>query len=108
VNLLQRLRKLADKIALKQKRLKWMPADRAISLMRLRPNGGQAAAKSGQETELFDLISIRLKHLYVVPANLSGLRRRCDEPEANWWHPCFATYTAWGRIWIFARRREGK
>jgi hypothetical protein len=63
-----------------------MPADRAISLMRLRPNGGQATAKLRQETRLFNLISFKLKHLHVMFANLSGLRQRCDEPKAKWRH----------------------
>jgi hypothetical protein len=44
----------ADKIALKLKRLSCMPADLAISLTRMRPNGGQARAKPWQETGLFD------------------------------------------------------
>jgi hypothetical protein len=40
-----------------------MCADRAISLTRLRPNGGKAAAKLRRETKVFGLISIKLKYL---------------------------------------------
>jgi hypothetical protein len=76
----------ADKIALKSKRLSRMRANRAISLMRLRPNGGKAAAKPGGETGLFGLISIRLKYLLVILANLSVLRNRCDELAAKFGH----------------------
>jgi hypothetical protein len=54
--------------------------------MRLRPNGGQATAKLRQETRLFDLISIKLKYLHVMFANLSVLRQRCGEPRAKWRH----------------------
>jgi hypothetical protein len=64
-----------------------MRAGRAISLTPLRPNGGQARAKPRQETGLFDRVSSKLKYLHVIFAHLSGLRRRCDEPKANWWHP---------------------
>jgi hypothetical protein len=60
-----------------------MPVDCAISLMRLRPNGGKARAKARQESRLFDLISIKLKYLHVILANLSVLRQRCDEPRAK-------------------------
>jgi hypothetical protein len=54
--------------------------------MRLRPNGGQAAAKLRRETRLFELISIKLNYLHVMLANLSVLRQRCDEPKAKWGH----------------------
>jgi hypothetical protein len=62
-----------------------MRADRAISLTRLRPNGGRAAAKLRQEARLFHRVSSKLKYLHVMFANLSGLRRRCDELKANRW-----------------------
>jgi hypothetical protein len=55
-------------------------------LIRLRPNGDQATAKPRHETGLFGLISIPLKHLWIVLANLSALRQRCDEPRAKWRH----------------------
>jgi hypothetical protein len=73
----------ADKIALQLKCLSFMLPDRAISLTPLRPNGGQARAKSWQETGVFDLIPRRLKYLHVIFANLSGLRRRRGEPRAK-------------------------
>jgi hypothetical protein len=60
-----------------------MRADRAISLMRLRPNGDQARAKLRQQTLLFERASSKLKGLDVVLANLSGLRQRCGEPTAE-------------------------
>jgi len=82
-NLLQRLGNAEDKIAMQMKRLRRMPADRAISLMRLRPNGGQATAKLRRETRLFNLISFKLKYLHVVFASLNRLRQRCDEPRAK-------------------------
>jgi hypothetical protein len=63
-----------------------MRADFAISLTRLRPNRGRATANLRQETRFFSLISIKLKHLHVVFANLNVLRRRCDEPWAKWRH----------------------
>ena len=52
----------------------------------LGPNGGQATAKRRQQSRFFSLISIKLKHLHVMFANLSGLRQRCDEPGAKWRH----------------------
>jgi hypothetical protein len=76
----------ADKIPLQLKHLTRMPGDYAISLTRLRPNGGHATAKLRREARLFDLISIKLKYLHVMLANLSVLRRRCDEPKAKWGH----------------------
>jgi hypothetical protein len=63
-----------------------MRADRAISLIRLRPNGGRARARLRQEIRLFDLISIKLKYLTVPLAYLNGLRQRCDEPGTKWGH----------------------
>jgi hypothetical protein len=86
VNLQPRLRKAADQIALNSKRLSCMPADFAISLTRLRPNGGQATAKLGQETGVLDGVSSKLKYLPVIFVNLSGLRQRCDEPRAESGH----------------------
>jgi hypothetical protein len=63
-----------------------MPADCAISLMRLRPNGGQPTAKLRQEATLFDRVSSKVKYLHVIFVHLSGLRRRCGEPGAKWRH----------------------
>jgi hypothetical protein len=63
-----------------------MRDDCAISLTRLRPNGGQATAKLRQETRLFDRACSKLKYLHVIFANLSALRQRCDEPRAKWRH----------------------
>jgi hypothetical protein len=60
-----------------------MRADRAIPLMRLRPNGGKATAKLRREARLFELISIKLKYLQVILASLSVLRKRCGEPAAK-------------------------
>jgi hypothetical protein len=60
-----------------------MRADRAISLTRLGPNRDQARAKPRQVTEFFSLISIKLKYLHLMFANLNGLRQRCDEPRAK-------------------------
>jgi hypothetical protein len=60
-----------------------MPADFAISLTGLRPNRGRAAAKPRPQTRFFDPISISLKYLHAIFAQLSGLRRRCDKPEAE-------------------------
>jgi hypothetical protein len=67
-----------------------------------------ATAKPRQQIRLFDLISIKLKYLHVMLANLSGLRQRCGEPAAKSRHRNLTTYTPCGRIWIFARRRDGK
>jgi hypothetical protein len=63
-----------------------MRADSAISLTRLRPNGGKAAAKLRREARLFELISIKLKYLHVILANLSVLRNRCGELAAKRGH----------------------
>jgi hypothetical protein len=60
-----------------------MSVDFAISLMRLRPTGGHAAAKLRQETRLFDLISIKLKDLHAILANSSGGQEACDSVAAN-------------------------
>jgi hypothetical protein len=54
--------------------------------MRLRPNGGKAAAKLRRETRVFELISIKLKYLHVILANLSVLRNRCGELAAKRGH----------------------
>jgi hypothetical protein len=43
----------------------------------------QAMAKPRQQTRLFELISIKLKYLQIMLTDLSGLRRRCDEPRAK-------------------------
>jgi hypothetical protein len=63
-----------------------MPVDYAISLMRLRPNGGKAAAELRQNARPFELFFIKLKYLHVIRANLSVLRKRCDELAAKWGH----------------------
>jgi hypothetical protein len=63
-----------------------MCADSAISLMRMRSNGGRAAAKLRRDAGLFELISIKLKYLHVILADLSVLRNRCDELAAKWGH----------------------
>jgi hypothetical protein len=60
-----------------------MRADCAISLTRLRPNGGKARAKLRRDAGLFELISIKLKYLHLILANLSVLRKRCDELAAK-------------------------
>jgi hypothetical protein len=39
--------------------------------------------KTGAGRRLFDLISIKLKYLHVIVANLSVLRKRCDELVAK-------------------------
>jgi hypothetical protein len=69
--LLQRPAIAADKIALQSKHLTRMRVDFAISLMRLRPNGGQAAAKLRRDARLFDLISSKLKCLRVMYTSCS-------------------------------------
>jgi hypothetical protein len=83
MNLLQRLGNAADKIPLQPKHLRRMPVDCAISLMRMRPNGGKARAKLRRDARLFELISIKLKYLHVILASLSALRKRCDELAAK-------------------------
>jgi hypothetical protein len=65
---------VADKIALRPKRLSRIRADSAISLTRLRPNGGNAAAKLRREARVFDLISIKLKYLQPMFVHSSVLR----------------------------------
>jgi hypothetical protein len=52
----------------------------------LLPNGGQATAKLRREGRLFDRVSSKLKYLHVILADLSVLRKRCDELAAKWWH----------------------
>jgi hypothetical protein len=84
--LLQRLANAADKISLQGKRLRRMRVDCAISLMRMRPNGGKATAKLRRDAKLFELISIKLKHLHLIRGNLSVVRNRCDELAAKSGH----------------------
>jgi hypothetical protein len=43
----------------------------------------EGKGKSEAENRVFRLISIKLKYLHVILANLSVLRRRCDEPRAK-------------------------
>jgi hypothetical protein len=50
-----------------------MRADPAISLIRMRPNGGQAAAKPRQEAGVFDRTSSKLNYLHAVVMQLKRL-----------------------------------
>jgi hypothetical protein len=78
-----------------------MRADRAISLVRLRPNGARGTATPGQAIRPFGLISIKLKYLPVLLAYLkclaAALRRTRGEMRASQ----LATLTACGSIWLF-------
>src|SRR3954453_13730485 len=60
-----------------------MRVNRAISVTRLRPNIGKAAAKPRRENTVSRLIFIRLKQLRLMLVHLSGLRFRCGKLRAT-------------------------
>ena len=75
----------ADKIALQSKRLGRMRRSRDLTYA-LGAEWWEGNGKTAAGARLFQLISIKLKYLHVILANLSVLRQRCDEPRAKWGH----------------------
>jgi hypothetical protein len=64
-----------------------MRADSAIALTRMRPNGGQPAAKPRQETGVFNRSSSKLNYLHAVVMQLkrlaAALRRTTGKTAAS-------------------------
>jgi hypothetical protein len=63
-----------------------MRADSALSLMRPAAEWREGCGKTAAANQSFELISIKLKDLPVILANLSVLRNRCDELVTKWRH----------------------
>jgi hypothetical protein len=51
--------------------------------------GDPAISPLRAENQLADLISIRFRHLHVMPVHIGGLRQCCGEPEENSRHRCW-------------------
>jgi hypothetical protein len=66
-------------------------------------NGKTAAGSQAFRADLYQAQALTC-HLRALERLATALRRTSGKLVAS----CFATYTAWGRIWIFARRRDGK
>jgi hypothetical protein len=68
-----------------------MRGDSAISLTRMRSNGGQAAAKPRQKTRAFDRTSSKLNYLHVVVSQLKRLAAALRRTKGKLKTPYLAT-----------------
>jgi hypothetical protein len=78
--------------------------------MRLRPTGGHAAAKLRQQTRVFSLISIKLKHLHVIYVSSSRTYASCGSVATNQGQNggiVFRNLNAMRQHLAFARRHDG-